>query len=132
MPNFSLMPDRCEATRKPHSPGIDEIYARLAGPAVNGSRPQPPGSGGLRDKVLGRLGDRPSASMTQREIHRVLSHSFVTIASALDTSVKLSDAGVTVEKPVSSASSPPAAESAQVGGAGETRDCPVLRGSPPR
>jgi hypothetical protein len=70
--------------------------------------------------------------MTQREIHRVLSHSFVAIASVLDTSVKLSAAGVTVEKPESSASSPPTAESAQADGAGETRDCPVLRGSPPR
>jgi len=98
--------------------GIDEIYDPAAQASRQREKAQLPGSGGLRDKVLGRLGDHPSASITQHEIHKVLSHSFVTIASAVDTSVKLGDAGLAGEKPVSSASSAPAAESAQVGGVG--------------
>jgi hypothetical protein len=42
----------------------------------------------------------------------------VTIASAVDTPVKLGDAGLAGEKPVSSASSAPAVKSAKVGGVG--------------
>jgi hypothetical protein len=67
-------------------------------------RPSRPARGGLRDKVLGHLGDHPGASFTQHEIYMVLSRSFVAIASVLDTFVKLGDAGFAGEKPVSSVS----------------------------
>jgi hypothetical protein len=69
-----------------------EIYDPAAQARRQREKAQFPGLGGLLDKVLGRLADHPSASITQHEIHKVLSRSFVTIASAVDTPVKLGDA----------------------------------------
>jgi hypothetical protein len=85
--------------------GLDEIaeqaaQARRALKAAIGGRKAPAvRPGGLRDKVLAHLVAHPDGEFTPHEIHKVLDHSSGAIANALETLVKLGQAGVATEKP---------------------------------
>lgn len=85
--------------------GLDEVadqaaQARRALKAAIGGRKAPAvRPGGLRDKVLAHLVAHPEGEFTPHEIHKVLGHSSGAIANALETLVKLGEAGVATEKP---------------------------------
>ena len=117
---------------------LDEIYeqaaqARRVIKATAGGKKAPAvRPGGLREKVLAHLRDRPGQNFTPHEIHPVNGHSSGAIANALETLVKHGDAEVATEKPrrfrlaggaaTPAEAQPPAEPAAQDAGAGEQTD----------
>jgi hypothetical protein len=67
--------------------------------AIGGRKAPAARPGGLRDKVLAHLDEHPDKEFTPHEIHKVLNHSSVAIAKALETLVNRGEAEVATEKP---------------------------------